>query len=117
MERSLGEEDMERIGEKYQFSPSIGFVIYVIILTLSRALHRSHPWGHFTDGVTEALRGTHSKLRRPCGSPGLVEALHILQDVEDIGVVELTRKDIVRHKLVTRIVNAFERYDKSINKD
>ena len=56
MERSLGEEDMERIGEKYQFSPSIGFVIYVIILTLSRALHRSHPWGHFTDGVTEALR-------------------------------------------------------------
>ena len=48
---------------------------------------------------------------------GLVEALEILKDVEDIGVVELTRKDIVRHKLVTRIVNAYERYDKSINKD
>ena len=48
---------------------------------------------------------------------GLVEALEILKDVEGIGVVELTRKDIVRHKLVTRIVNAYERYDKSINKD
>ena len=48
---------------------------------------------------------------------GLVEALEILKDVEGIGVVELNRKDIVRHKLVTRIVNAYERYDKSINKD
>jgi len=44
---------------------------------------------------------------------GLVEALHILKGVEGIGVVELDRKDIVRHKLVTRIVNAYERYDKS----
>ena len=43
---------------------------------------------------------------------GLVEALHILSDVEGIGIVELNRKDIVRHKLVTRIVNAYERYDK-----
>ena len=57
---------------------------------------------------------------------GLVEALRILKDVEGIGVVELGRKDIVRHKLVTRIVNAYERFDKekqnkdnneSINKD
>ena len=39
---------------------------------------------------------------------GLKEALGILTGIEGIGVVELTRKDIVRHKLVTRIVNAFE---------
>jgi phosphate starvation-inducible PhoH-like protein len=45
---------------------------------------------------------------------GLVEALQILKDVEGIGVVELNRKDIVRHKLVTRIVNAYERFDKAI---
>ena len=44
---------------------------------------------------------------------GLVEALQILKDVEGIGVVELNRKDIVRHKLVTRIVNAYERFDKA----
>ncbi len=48
---------------------------------------------------------------------GLVEALEILNGIEGIGVVELNRKDIVRHKLVTRIVNAYERFDKSNNKD
>ena len=42
---------------------------------------------------------------------GLIEALHILSNVEGIGVVNLTQKDIVRHKLVTRIVNAYEEYD------
>ena len=43
---------------------------------------------------------------------GLIEALHILSDIEGIGVVRLDRSDIVRHKLVTRIVNAYENYDK-----
>ena len=43
---------------------------------------------------------------------GLIEALHILSTVEGIGVVNLNQKDIVRHKLVTRIVNAYEDYDK-----
>ena len=54
---------------------------------------------------------------------GLVEALDILKDVEGIGIVELNRKDIVRHKLVTNIVNAYEKFDnknsgnESINKN
>ena len=48
---------------------------------------------------------------------GLIEALHILNKVEGIGIVNLDRSDIVRHKLVTRIVNAYEEYDQSINKD
>lgn len=43
---------------------------------------------------------------------GLKEALKILEGVEGIGVVNLGQKDIVRHKLVTRIVNAYEKYDK-----
>ena len=43
---------------------------------------------------------------------GLKEALKILDGVEGIGVVNLGQKDIVRHKLVTRIVNAYEKYDK-----
>ena len=47
---------------------------------------------------------------------GRKEALGILTGIEGIGVVELTRKDIVRHKLVTRIVNAFERHDKEVMK-
>ena len=45
---------------------------------------------------------------------GLVEALDILRGVEGIGIVELNRKDIVRHKLVTRIVNAYERFDEGV---
>lgn len=47
---------------------------------------------------------------------GLKEALSILRGIEGIGVVELNRKDIVRHKLVTRIVNAYEKFDKKPNK-
>ena len=45
---------------------------------------------------------------------GLIEALHILNNVEGIGVVNLDQRDIVRHKLVTRIVNAYEEYDKEV---
>lgn len=44
---------------------------------------------------------------------GLKEALKILTDIEGIGIVELNQKDIVRHKLVTKIVNAYEKYDNS----
>lgn len=40
---------------------------------------------------------------------GLKEALKILDGVEGIGVVKLGQKDIVRHKLVTRIVNAYDK--------
>jgi len=45
---------------------------------------------------------------------GLIEALHILNNVEGIGIVNLDRSDIVRHKLVTRIVNAYEAFDKEM---
>ena len=44
---------------------------------------------------------------------GLKEALAILDGIEGIGVVHLNKKDIVRHKLVTRIVNAYESFDKA----
>ena len=43
---------------------------------------------------------------------GLKEALKILDGVEGIGVVKLGQKDIVRHKLGTRIVYAYDKYDK-----
>lgn len=42
---------------------------------------------------------------------GLVEAIGILGGIDGIGVVELDDRDIVRHKLVTRIVKAYERAD------
>ena len=43
---------------------------------------------------------------------GLIQALHILKDVPGIGFITLGKKDIVRHKLVTRIVEAYDAYDK-----
>jgi phosphate starvation-inducible protein PhoH and related proteins len=48
---------------------------------------------------------------------GLKEALKILEHVEGISIVNLTQKDIVRHKLVTRIVNAYDKYDKTREKE
>ena len=39
---------------------------------------------------------------------GLKEAVSILNGIEGIGIVNLNKKDIVRHKLVTRIVEAYE---------
>lgn len=44
---------------------------------------------------------------------GLVEALKILNGIEGISIINLNQKDIVRHKLVTRIVNAYEAFDKT----
>ena len=44
---------------------------------------------------------------------GLKEALQLLGGIEGISVVEFGKKDIVRHKLVSRIVNAYEAYDKA----
>ena len=39
---------------------------------------------------------------------GLLSALRILRDVKGIGVIEYQKKDIVRHPLVQRIVDAYE---------
>lgn len=46
---------------------------------------------------------------------GLVEALKILDGIEDIAFINLDRKDIIRHRLVTRIVNAYDTFDKAKN--
>ena len=43
---------------------------------------------------------------------GLMQALRVLKDVPGIGRVEFGKKDIVRHALVQRIVEAYERFDK-----
>lgn len=42
---------------------------------------------------------------------GLIQALRVLKDVPGIGKVEFGKKDIVRHALVQRIVEAYEKFD------
>lgn len=59
------------------------------------------------------ITGDMTQIDLPRGvKSGLREAREVLHDVEGISFVEMNEHDIVRHKLVTRIVNAYDKYDK-----
>ena len=63
------------------------------------------------------ITGDMTQIDLPRGQrSGLAESLDILKNVEGIGFVSLGQKDIVRHKLVTRSVNAYESHDKALAK-
>ncbi len=58
------------------------------------------------------VTGDATQIDLPRSVPsGLIRALRILDEVDGIGKVEFGKKDIVRHALVQRIVEAYERYD------
>ena len=46
---------------------------------------------------------------------GLLQSLRILRGVEGIGIIEYEKKDIVRHPLVQRIVDAYEAKEKKVD--
>ncbi|MBQ1565968.1 MAG: PhoH family protein [Clostridia bacterium] len=48
---------------------------------------------------------------------GLVHAIRVLDGVEGISVVRLTHKDVVRHELVQRIIQAYERHENARAKE
>jgi phosphate starvation-inducible PhoH-like protein len=48
---------------------------------------------------------------------GLAEAVHVLGKVKGISFITMTDKDIVRHRLVTRIVNAYDAYEAAREKE
>ena len=52
----------------------------------------------------------------PTATSGLIQAMQILKNVSGIGRVEFTKKYIVRHKLVQRIVEAYDKFDKGRKK-
>ncbi len=52
----------------------------------------------------------------PSQTSGLIHAMNILKNVSGIGRIEFTKKDIVRHKLVQRIVDAYEKHEKKNTK-
>lgn len=63
------------------------------------------------------ITGDCSQVDLPRGvRSGLSEALEILKGIKGIGFIEMTRKDIVRHRLVTRIVEAYDK-NKTQNED
>jgi phosphate starvation-inducible PhoH-like protein len=43
---------------------------------------------------------------------GLKVAMKVLDGVEDIAICQLTGQDVVRHRLVQKIIEAYEDYDK-----
>ncbi len=55
------------------------------------------------------ITGDVTQIDLPSGKPsGLVEAKSILQNIDGISFVFFTKKDVVRHKLVQKIINAYE---------
>lgn len=48
---------------------------------------------------------------------GLLQSLRILRGVEGIGIIEYEKKDIVRHPLVQRIVDAYEAREKKVDEE
>ena len=44
------------------------------------------------------------------GASGLLNAIHILKNIEGISIIELTVQDVIRHRLVKSIVTAYEQF-------
>jgi phosphate starvation-inducible protein PhoH and related proteins len=58
------------------------------------------------------ITGDRSQIDLPKNQKsGLIEALEVLKEVKGIGFVELTGEDVVRHKLVKDIIEAYDRAD------
>ncbi|WP_114782406.1 PhoH family protein [Botryobacter ruber] len=58
------------------------------------------------------INGDRSQIDLPRSQrSGLMEALHVLRDVKGIGFVEMKPEDVVRHRLVKDIVNAYAKAD------
>ncbi|MBR6400459.1 MAG: PhoH family protein [Firmicutes bacterium] len=64
-------------------------------------------------GSKAVITGDVTQIDLPKGkNSGLIEAVKILSEVEDIAVCRLSNKDVVRHPLVQNIIKAYEKYEK-----
>ena len=62
-------------------------------------------------GSKIVVTGDVTQIDLPVGKvSGLIEATRVLKNVDDIGIVRFTEKDVVRHKLVQDIIKAYDRY-------
>jgi len=59
------------------------------------------------------ITGDITQIDLPTGSSGLRTAVEVLSDVEDMHFATLTSEDVVRHTLVSKIVDAYSKYDES----
>ncbi|MGP1471213.1 MAG: PhoH family protein [Schwartzia sp. (in: firmicutes)] len=64
-------------------------------------------------GSRMVVNGDLSQIDLPRGvTSGLAEAVTVLADVSGVAVASFTAEDIIRHDVVTRIVTAYDRYDR-----
>ncbi|MBP5618376.1 MAG: PhoH family protein, partial [Clostridia bacterium] len=60
-------------------------------------------------GSRIVVTGDVTQIDLPDGKKsGLIDAMRVLKNVEDIAIIRLNEKDVVRHQLVQRIVKAYE---------
>jgi phosphate starvation-inducible PhoH-like protein len=63
-------------------------------------------------GSKVVVTGDVTQIDLPGGArSGLRAAVDILEDIDDIHVAELTSVDVVRHRLVSEIVDAYAKYE------
>lgn len=63
-------------------------------------------------GSKAVITGDVTQKDLPSGhKSGLEVAAKVLKNISDIGIANLTNKDVVRHPLVQKIVNAYEKYE------
>lgn len=66
------------------------------------------------EGSKAVITGDVTQVDLPEGKKsGLVTASRILKGIEDISIINLTHKDVVRHPLVMRIIEAYEKKEKN----
>ena len=71
----------------------------------------------FGEGSKVVVTGDITQIDLPEGKKsGLIHATHVLKNVEEIGIVHLTGKDVVRHELVQKIIHAYEAFQKETEK-
>lgn len=67
-------------------------------------------------GSKAIITGDITQIDLPKGkNSGLKQASKILNDIKGIGIVYLTKKDVVRHQLVQRIIEAYDNFENSVN--
>ncbi len=69
-------------------------------------------------GSKAVITGDNTQIDLPKGTvSGLDNAMRVLSGIEDIGICRLTGQDVVRHPLVQKIVNAYEKFENKCKND
>ena len=74
------------------------------MITITNAEERF--WSELNEEVRQKKM---ARAERAIKESGLSDAIEILKDIPEIGIVTLTHRDVVRHELVQKITEAYDR--------